>query len=57
MDLNYLFYRHQVSLMRAAGAASVEARLAHRAFARAYAERIERLRAGLGIPALMMASQ
>lgn len=38
MDLNYLLSRHQVSLMRADSAASPEARFAHRALARAYAE-------------------
>jgi hypothetical protein len=43
MDLNYLFSRHQISLMRAAGAASAEARHAHRGFASHYAARIDKL--------------
>lgn len=41
MDLNYLFHRHQVSLMRAGEATSVEARIAHEALARCYAVMIE----------------
>lgn len=41
MDLNELFFRHQISLARAAAAASVEARYAHRELANGYARRIE----------------
>lgn len=48
MDLNYLLHRHQVSLMRADGAASREARHAHRDLATGYAARIDDLRHGLG---------
>ncbi len=48
MDLNYLLSRHQVSLMRATSALSVEARYAHRAFAKHYAERIRELHAESG---------
>lgn len=47
MDLNYLLYRHQISLMRADDAASPEARHAHQGLARGYAERISALRAVL----------
>lgn len=49
MDLNYLFHRQQVSLMMAAAASGVEARRAHRGLARAYAARIERVRATGGV--------
>jgi hypothetical protein len=48
MDLNYLFSRHQVSLMRADTAASPEARYAHRRFAALYAARIDERRHALG---------
>lgn len=51
MDLNYLLYREQVSLMRANGAACTEARHAHRALARAYRLLVERLQTGLGAAA------
>jgi len=44
MDLNYLLYRHQISLMRADSAASMEARHAHNGLARGYASRIAALR-------------
>lgn len=37
MDLNYLFHRHQVSVMRADVAASPEAARAHRGLAQGYA--------------------
>jgi hypothetical protein len=40
MDLNELFQRHQISLERAANAASVEARHAHLELANGYARRI-----------------
>jgi len=36
MDINYLLKREQISLMMAARAASVEARLVHAALARSY---------------------
>jgi len=51
MDLNYLLSRHQISLMRAADAASIEARCAHRNFASHYAARIRALQktSGAGI--------
>jgi hypothetical protein len=52
MDLNELLYRQQISLMRAASAACSEARLAHRALARGYAERIARLCGALRIATL-----
>ena len=40
MDLNYLYFRHQVSLFRSENAACEPSRLAHRFMAGAYAERI-----------------
>jgi len=44
MDLNYLYSRQQVELMRAAEAASPEARAAHMALADGYGRMIERHR-------------
>lgn len=46
MDLNELFFRHQISLVRAADAAGVEARHAHRELANGYARRIAQAQAG-----------
>jgi hypothetical protein len=40
MDLNYLYHRHGVSLFMVDNAACERSRMAHRAFARAYAGRI-----------------
>lgn len=40
MDLNYLFHRHQISVMRAGVAATPAAALAHHGLARGYAGRI-----------------
>jgi hypothetical protein len=40
MSLNYLLHRHQVSLMRAQAAPSVDVRRAHERFAAGYADRI-----------------
>lgn len=40
MDLNYLYFRHKISLMRAAAATNQPARLAHKALAALYAARI-----------------
>jgi len=48
MSLNYLFHRHQVSLMRAASAMSIDVRRTHEAFAAAYADRISSLTDTLG---------
>lgn len=48
MPLNYLFQRHQISLMRASAAPQVEVRRVHQAFAAAYADRIEALVAPTG---------
>jgi hypothetical protein len=45
MDLNELFFRHQVCVARAAMATSAEARFAHRGLASGYARRISDLRA------------
>jgi hypothetical protein len=50
MDLNHLLYRHQVSLMQADAANSVEARYCHRGRAALYAERIAEVRQGLLMP-------
>lgn len=46
MDLNELFYRHQVSVARAAMAVTIEARSAHRGLAAGYARRISDLQSG-----------
>lgn len=40
MDLNYLFYRQQMSLLRARSAANPESRAAHEGLARGYTEQI-----------------
>lgn len=40
MDLNYLYQRHQISLLMAENASSEEVRLIHREFGKRYAERI-----------------
>lgn len=40
MDLNYLFHRHQVSLMRADAASCPPSRAAHVGLVRGYAQRI-----------------
>ena len=40
MDLNYLYYRHQVSLFHAGNAASPEARRTHQGLADGYAKLI-----------------
>jgi hypothetical protein len=44
MDLNYLYRRHGISLHMAQNAACDCSRLAHAAFARAYAAQIEEAR-------------
>ena len=48
MDLNYLLYRHQVSLMRVQASDCQSARSAHRDLARGYAAQISTLRSALG---------
>ena len=45
MDLNYLYHRQQVERMRAAAAATPQARRAHQDLVEDYGDRIERLRA------------
>jgi len=40
MDLNYLYQRHQISLVLAENADSEQAREAHREFGKRYASRI-----------------
>lgn len=40
MDLNYLFYRQQMSLLRAGVASCPESRAAHEGLARGYREKI-----------------
>lgn len=44
MDLNYLYYRHQLSLMHAAATGDGEARAAHRGLADLYASIINSAR-------------
>lgn len=46
MDLNELYYRHQISVARAAVAAGTEARTAHLGLASGYARRISDLQSG-----------
>ncbi|MCR5869688.1 MULTISPECIES: hypothetical protein [unclassified Sphingomonas] len=48
MDLNYLLYRHQVSLMRAKASDCRCASRSHRGLAHGYAERIRVLRSAMG---------
>ena len=48
MDLNYLFHRHQVSMMMAAAARGSEARMAHVQLAGRYARQIASAQAGKG---------
>lgn len=48
MDLNYLFHRHQVSLMREDAAAGPEARLAHRGLVSGYAAQIRSFQTDVG---------
>lgn len=50
MDLNHLYARHQMSMLRADAAAHPHARAAHAAMAADYALRIDRLRSRLGAP-------
>lgn len=45
MDLNYLYFRHQLSLMKAAVANGIEARASHRGLADLYAAAIHSARA------------
>ncbi|MGK2912229.1 MAG: hypothetical protein ACSLE1_20895 [Sphingobium sp.] len=44
MDVNYLLHRQQVSLIRAAFAASPESRAVHLGLARAYRDRVDAYR-------------
>jgi len=44
MDLNYLYHRHQISLMHARRATSKSARFSHLGLARGYAQMIEAAR-------------
>lgn len=53
MDLNELFYRHQVSVARASMSRSVEARYAHRGLAAGYARRISDMQTGKCIVELL----
>jgi hypothetical protein len=48
MDLNYLFHRQQVSLMRADAATCVASRHAHAALARGYGNEINRIQQDAG---------
>jgi hypothetical protein len=51
--LNYFFYRHQILLMRAATAASMEARAAHKGLARGYETRIDDLQRDAGVEPML----
>ena len=53
MDLNQLFYRHQISMMQAAGAVGDESRQSFLLLAGVYAERIAVLRKALGAGTLL----
>ena len=48
MDMNYLFRRHQIVLMRAADAACRSSRHSHLGLAAEYAKRIRELQVELG---------
>lgn len=48
MDLNYLFSRHQLSLVRATSASSGAARRSHRGLADGYGDRIRDFQLGVG---------
>ena len=48
MDLNDLFARHQLSLVRAGEASSADARAAHRGLATGYADRIRTFQQAIG---------
>ncbi|MHA6721482.1 hypothetical protein [Sphingomonas sp. RS2018] len=48
MDLNYLLHRHQLSLMNADAAPSVEARRSHDGLARGYALSIDAMQGRMG---------
>ncbi|MDF7775985.1 hypothetical protein P1X14_12070 [Sphingomonas sp. AOB5] len=48
MDLNYLFHRQQVSLMRADAATCTSSRFSHLGMAQGYADRIRSLQLSLG---------
>lgn len=48
LDLNYLLHRHQVSLMRAQWAPSMEARSAHTLMAREYRGHIDAMQDTVG---------
>lgn len=49
MDLNYLYSRHQISLIQARAATCAEARAAHMGLAKLYAARINGARRTLGV--------
>ena len=51
MDLNYLYHRHGIASLMAEHAACARSRLAHRAFADAYAERISQARGAVRLAA------
>jgi hypothetical protein len=53
MDLNYLLFRHQASLMRAADSNCQDATMSHRRDVAHYARQIGILRAAMGATALM----
>ncbi|WP_200911557.1 hypothetical protein [Sphingomonas sp. Leaf33] len=54
MDLNYLLSRHQISLMLAQAAPTIEARHSHRGLAAGYADTIRSMQALLGADASLV---
>ena len=57
MDLNELYHRHQISVMRASSATTREARSSHNGLALGYAGRIaeHQLAAGVSTPTIVVA--
>lgn len=54
MDLNYLLSRHQISLMLAQAAPTMEARHSHRGLAAGYADTIRSMQTLLGADAALV---
>jgi len=57
MDLNYLLSRHQISLMLAQSATTIEARHSHRGLASCYANAIRSAQALLGADAMQLGAR
>lgn len=56
MDLNYLYSRHQISLIRACEAACASSRIAHTGLARGYASQIREMQQRFGASFLLHVS-